>query len=349
MQRDFYIQINSNGFPSNRIRREDHLKESQKIFFDNEATGTLGIGIISAYAFAGSVTLCTFPTLVIYTTITLTARILVDRISRIEVNASNKKIFMLTSFFLTFGTVFFLASLFSVVLGPLVTILSFGVIRITVMSGLILTINTLSFITFQVCVGAFLKSIAYKIYKHVHDTYNKFFAILKAGEKDPRGNGDVPLCNTFAKHNTPTIFNDLPPEMFLAITQFLSSKDALEFRICSKALFSLTFNRDILKKKINENFAFDLEKKDLIKVQNQLLESLYTYPLDLCLPKTEFNFYPYFTITRDAADAELDYVLNTTKKKIYWTKLPNNKLCIAKNEKQILTITNFIDSVSNIF
>ena len=178
-----------------------------------------------------------------------------------------------------------------------------------------------------------LKFISYKIYPSVQNTYDKYFSILKAGENDPRGDNDLALRETFAKDNTPTIFNKIPPEMFVLISQFLSSKEALEFRSSNKALFSLVTNHDILTFKIRNFFAtvqLTSGKKVSIIVQNKLLEALYTFPLNInLLPKEKLidsfpNFHYKFVDT--STIKKLDFVLKNSTEKLFWSKTSDNKL-----------------------
>ncbi len=114
-------------------------------------------------------------------------------------------------------------------------------------------------------------------------------------------------------------------------------------------MFSLISNKDYLKIKIDENFFFEekLGNEDK-KIQDKLLELLYTHPLDSRLMPTEMNEILLQEQSRpvvvklDAHSCKnLDYLMKNPKK-IYWIKSSLNNLYIGQRLEDKINFTNDI-------
>ncbi len=309
-----YTKITADGFPVKKERQIKGLtsKEESITFAKQIDFISSGIGLLAACAYTGSfLKTFTFPALLVYTASSFASKLFLVNSSSLDAMTPLLKIISLIAFTALIITgVIFASSYFLIIPVQMIFALD-GVSRFIYLN------NVVKCLAFNFFAGALLKFIAYKIYPHVQNAYDNFFQLLKAGEIDPRAGGDKVLCNEFANQLTPTIFNEIPPEIFEKITQFFHSQDAFKFRLLSKASFCLISNPDCLGIKIDNNFFFspELSLKDTKKIKNKLLKIFETYPLDSRLMPQVINnglaVQPY--------KSDLDYLMQNSEK-MYWIK-----------------------------
>ncbi len=353
-----YTEIDTEGFSNNKVRPVSERVEQDNLIMSHVINlAALGFGFFGANLVAGfggfasklftsvgtgsvSVAVITFPSMLAFTAISFSAKILGEKLGRLTYHINKKVADIATVALIIF---FILAISFLAVYAvgtfvePLVTFIyssspalqshmqSFYGYAYKKTSFLFAT-QTIAFIAFNIFAGALLKFIAYKIYSSVQNAYDKFFTALKAGEKDSRADNDIVLRKSF-KNLPQTVFEEipLPLEMLSEIRKFLSSTDTLKLRASCKIFFSLTTNSDIIKIKIRENFSFgfaenyknesvDERKLTGIKIkkyENFLLNLLYTYPISSRQNDQNENI-------------SLDVYIPSNNRRWFWFKSSNN-------------------------